>query len=203
MWRLTRTQWFVLGCAIAALLLVGFARSAPATPADASCPVGHFGNLTAATCSFPSGGTMTVPCGVNWQGLVWCTINLPDVNPADWAGYVGCTVTSGLLTAGSLIWNAVAGVFQYIVSAITNALNTAVSLVINAIMDAILGVINGIGQALISVENAVDSAALGTGPLAPVIITVLWLTIGIVAAVALYFAILGMIAFGKTLFNLA
>ncbi len=204
MWRLTRTQWFVLGCGIAAVTLALVASApAPATHAtNPSCPVGKVGNFSLAACSVPAGPSFSVPCGVNWQGLVWCTINTPDLNPVDWAGFIGCELTAGLSTVGSVIWNAVAGIFGYLVSAVGDAIANTVNEVMGVFEGAITSVISGIGDLLVSVENAVDSVALGAGPLAPVVITALWLAIGVVAAVALYLTFLGFVALAKTVFNL-
>ena len=203
MWRLTRTQWFVLGCGVAAFLLVGFAHSAPAAH-DPSCPVGRAGNLSeveAATCSVPSGPSID-PCSVLTLGQTHCPINTPDLNPVDWAGFIGCELTAGLSTVGSAIWNAVAGIFGYLVSTVANAIANTVNEVVGVFEGAITSVISGIGDLLVSVENAVDSVALGTGPLAPVVITALWMAIGVVAAVALYLTFLGFVALAKTVFNL-
>ena len=204
MWRLTRTQWLVLGCGVAAvaLALVAAAPTPTTHATDPSCPVGKFGNLSTAGCSVPAGPSFSVPCSVNWEGLVWCTINTPDLNPVDWAGFIGCELTSGLTVVGSAIWNAVAGVVGYIATTVVNAAASAIGTVVSAVEGAITGLISGIGQLLINAENAIDSAALDAGPLAPVVITALWLSIGVVAAAALYLAFLGLIALAKTVFNL-
>jgi hypothetical protein len=209
-WRRGLLALVVLAAAFAGVLLLGFigenstviAFSHPSSEHNAACQLKYH---PVAGCSVPSGGT-TDPCAIVSGGAISCTINLPDLNAADWANWLGCQFVSDISSFASTIWNSIVGyVGQFIVGIVNNVLgliNGGVDSILNAILSAIVTVEDAFLSAVEAVTNTMIGIADQAGPFGPIVLAVLIAGVGIAAFVFVYFAWFGMIALGKTLFNL-
>jgi hypothetical protein len=207
-WR-PRTLLAVGLAVLAVVLFVGFLGSSQAGSGSASsstCPVHyHPWNLTVAACSVPHGATIDV-CALLTGGYTSCPIVEPDLNPADWLGWLSCSIVNEL----GIIEGAIVGFIEsYVLALLTTILNDLISAVLtpfdyvlNALASAVVSVIQGFGDVLLGFFNAVNQLARPLGPFAPILTVTLTLSIFLAAGIGLYFVVILLIAFGKTLFNL-
>jgi hypothetical protein len=203
-WR--KRRFLALGLAVfAGLMVIGFfgANSGHFGP-GAVCGE-HYHPITIGSCAVPTGTVINI-CAIVTAGLSSCPINEPDLNPADWLGWFACTI--GQET--SLIWSAVVGDVESYVTAfaagvangLVEAFETPFETLLNAVSSAVTGVIQEFGSVVNLFFVDVNGIAAPLGPLAPVLTVTATLAIFTVASVGLYFAIIFLVAFGKTLFNL-
>lgn len=216
-----RRIWF-LGIAILSLgllLTAGFvgasaahAATPTATQPSSSCPL-HYSPVAVSfvdACPVPTGPSIDI-CSILTGGLTSCPIHEPDLNPADWIGWLYCTVIS---TPG-LIWQAVSGfVFSAIDTAIgafaqtvESGINAAVeSLVVVPITWLVAAFGTAVNDNLVLVTQlmATLSQELNAllGPAAPIGAVAIFGGAIVLVAVGTYYITLLAWMTGKTLFNL-
>jgi hypothetical protein len=201
-WR-RRTLLAIGLAALGLVLLVGFlgassSTSASAPPSASGCHV-HYHPI--ASCAVPTGNTIDI-CSLLTDGVTSCPITEPDLNPADWISWLSCSVVAD----ASALWAAIVGDVDSYLTGIFNDLVTAAEAPFNALLSALSSVLQGaitdVGNLLVGFFQDVNSVSAPLGPLAPLLTVTLTLTIFLVAGIALYFAIIFLIAFSKTVFNL-
>jgi hypothetical protein len=152
-------------------------------------------------CPVPSGGSIDI-CSIVTAGAIHCPINLPDLNPADWLTWFGCSIGQD---AGA-IWNAIVGDVGTFIVGIVNELVAATSAGFNGLLDTVGGAITSavswFANIVVTFWTDVAATAAPLGPLAPVLTVTVVAGVFIAAIVALYFVTVALFAIGKTLFNL-
>jgi hypothetical protein len=195
-WRPRALLWtgagLLLVLSVAGLTSASSVHSAP--PSPGSCGA-HYAPVAA--CTVPSGGTLD-PCNTVSFGVTHCPFTLPDLNPADWLQWFGCTILADASLIGQIVGAAIVNILTTIGNQIANAFATVESAILTPIVGATMAISNGIT----SFVSWVNGFALSTGPFAPVVTIGILGALLVAGAIGFYFASVLLFAAAKTLFNL-
>jgi hypothetical protein len=169
----------------------------PWNAAPADCPL-HYRPLT---CNVPQGPSID-PCALLTADLEHCPIATPDFNPADWAGWMACSIKAEATV-----------IFNSIVSDIGNFVGNQIKGVLDAAWNPVANVLNTVSgdfrglvaQVEVDVQLFffdLNGTLAPFGPLAPVLVVLISLGFIAAAFVATYYFVWFLVAFAKTLFNL-
>lgn len=196
--------------ALAANLAIGFvgAQLTATQPHSSSCPI-QSAERTLQTFDSCSGDLRTYtfdPCSLATDGSVHCSVTIPDTNWGDWATWLACEFLVQLPHLALSIWQSIVSyVAAFIESVVSSVLNVALASY-DAVLDSILAWWNSILSTLTGAVNElsawVDSVAAQAGPLGPILVALLAALMIIAGVVGGYVAFIGIVALGKTIFNL-
>ncbi len=210
MWRPRPLALVTLSLALGllGLVLVGSApASTPSVTPGCGAHYHAFGEAPLA-CGFPGSYTITYPCGLQLSTsfVQWCTVSLPDLNPADWLSWLYCGITSDI----GAIWTGIESDVAHFVTtffvntfqALLNTLGSAIGSLESVIIGFFVTLTQDIDSLINEVAAIVGSAGASAGPFGPVVVALLAGGLVVVGAIGIYFALKGLIAVGKTVFNL-
>jgi hypothetical protein len=205
-WR--RRTLLALGLGLLGLVLLTGLLGASSAQSDRAQPITcpeHWasgGHLRLAGCNVPVGVTVD-PCSTVTFGKISCPISTPDLNPLDWLSFDLCNFEAVIGTIWNQLESYVASFLISIVQGLVNAILAPLSGIETAVSSAVVGVIDSVGSFVTSFFNSVTAAAAPLGPFAPVLVVSLTLLVILAGSIGLYFVVIFLFAFGKTLFNLA
>jgi hypothetical protein len=172
--------------AAAGLLFLAPPAAFSTSAASASCPLHYapwsLGPLPA-DCSVPQGSSVD-PCSIVSFGKLHCPISTPDLNPADWLGFIGCQIENGIVQP---LISSVEGAFNSVVGAVEGGIES----VIHAVVGAVTGII-----------SAADDVAALTGPFEPIVLVLIIGAIAVAVTLLGWLVFLGIIAVGKSVYNI-
>lgn len=185
MWSARRWTALLGGLGVAFAVVSFLGASSAHAASNPGCPA-HLRPAVAApadSCSLPSGPSVD-PCSVVTFGRTHCPIHTPDLNPADWAGWLGCELLNSILVP------------------LGNAIVATVDSTLSAITDLVLTPIRAVATFIGSLFDVIAAFGARLGPLAPVVVVGGAILVAIAVIVVVYLVLIALIAAFKTLFNL-